>query len=288
MITPMETPILLEARGLGRVFRAGGALRPVEALRGVDLQVRAGEVTALLGANGSGKTTLLHCLLGILPPTEGRALLFGSPPGRPEDLRRVGFLPEEDPPWGNLRGREVLETTGRLHGLSRREAREKARSLLEEVGLAQAGERRFRTYSKGMARRLGLAAALAADPELLVLDEPTSGLDPLGSARVLERLRAFKEAGRGILLASHLFREVEALADRVVVLHQGRTAAQGPLEEVLADPKTWELQVEGLDQEGRRRLLEEASRLGRVVRWGPAPLGLEEILRRHAGGGGQP
>ncbi len=281
----METHLLLEGIELRRSFSSGRRRRPVEALRGADIQVRRGEVVALLGPNGSGKTTLLHCLLGILQPDGGKALLLGSPAGRPDGLRRTGFLPEEDPPWGNLKGREILEFSGRLHGLDRKTARLRARALLAELGLEEAGERKFRTYSKGMARRLGLASALVHDPDLLVLDEPTAGLDPLGSALVLEKLLALKARNKGILLASHVFREVEALADRVVVLAAGRVAARGPTMEVLADPETWELQVQGLDQEGIARLARLAGELGRVVRSGPALRGLDQVLRRFAGEG---
>ena len=279
MITSMEAHLLLEGRGLRRSFPSGRRRKPVEALQGVDIQVRSGEVTALLGPNGSGKTTLLHCLLGILSPHGGEARLFGLPPGDPAGLRRTGFLPEEDPPWGNLRGREVLEFTARLHGMGKSEARERAGSLLAELGLEEAGGRKFKGYSKGMARRLGLASALIHDPDLLVLDEPTAGLDPLGSALVLEKLLDCKSRGKGILLASHVFREVEALADQVVVLSKGRAAARGPAMEVLADPGTWELQVKGLDQEGKERLTRLAGELGRIVKSGPALRGLDEVLR---------
>ena len=278
----MRNDLLLEGRGLRRSFPSGRRKRLVEALRGVDIQVRAGEVVALLGPNGSGKTTLLHCLLGILPPQAGEAFLMGAPPGTGDGLRRTGFLPEEDPPWGNLKGREILEFTARLHGLPARTARERARLLLSELGLEEAGERKFRGYSKGMARRLGLASALVHDPDLLVLDEPTAGLDPLGSAKVLEKLLCLKAGNKGILLASHVFREVEALADRVVVLSEGKVAASGPTGEVLADPGTWELQVKGLDREGKERLLRLANELGRVVRSGPALRGLDQVLRRYA------
>jgi len=278
----MEASLLLEGRGLRRAFPSRRARKAVRALRGADLQVRAGEVVALLGPNGSGKTTLLHCLLGIVEPEEGEALLFGAPPGRGDGLRRTGFLPEEDPPWGKLKGREILEFTALLHGMDRAAARRRAGELLGELGLSGAGERKFRGYSKGMARRLGLASALVHDPDLLVLDEPTAGLDPLGSALVLEKLLALKERGKGILLASHVFREVEALADRVVVLSRGLVAAQGPAAQVLADPEVWELRVRGLDPAGRERLEGLAARLGEVLRSGPALRGLDEVLRRYS------
>ena len=275
----MTEPTLLAATGLAKSFPSGWRRRPVHALSGVDLVVQPGEVVALLGPNGSGKTTLLHALLGVVKPDRGRATLLGRPPRDPRALAQVGFVPEKDPPWGRLTGQEVVRFAGGLHGLSKGEARRLGGILLERLGLAEAAHRSVQGYSKGMGRRLALAAALVHTPRLLILDEPTAGLDPIGSGLVLEMLAAHRGPDRGILLSSHLFHEVEALADRVVILFDGRILAQGPTEEILADPGAWRIEVEGISPAGIAALEELARRQGRLKRSGPALRGLERVLR---------
>lgn len=275
----MQADLVLECRALERSYRTGWTGRRVEALRGVDLAVRPGEAVALLGPNGSGKSTLLHCLLGVLPPGSGLVRLLGSAPGDPAALDRVGFVPERDAPWGRLTGLEALVFTGRLHGLGRAEARKRGTRILSELGLEEAAHRGVRTYSKGMGRRLALAAALVHEPSLVLLDEPTTGLDPLGSGLVLDRLRRLRDQGATLLLASHLFQEVEALADRVVVLLDGRVSADGPADRILGDPERWEIVLSGLGPADLVFLEEAARARGRVLRSGPCRRGLDQVLR---------
>ena len=186
---------VVEARGLVREFRTPFRRARVVAVRGLDLTVEKGRIFGLLGPNGSGKTTTILMLLGLLKPTSGEALVLGRRAGHKEARRRTGFLPEETRLYEFLSGRETLHFVGRLYGIPAAERRLRADELLKRTGMWEAKDRRLSTYSKGMARRIGLAQALMARPELLVLDEPTSGLDPVGNREVRDLLREVAAAG---------------------------------------------------------------------------------------------
>jgi len=219
---------------LTKVFRDFWHRPKVRAVDGLDLAVRRGEVFGLLGPNGSGKSTTMKLLLGLLFPTSGTIRVLGRPPRDVEAKRRLGFLPEETYLYPYLNAFETLDFFGRLAGLSRRERRRRAEALIEMVGLKRARNRPLREYSKGMARRIGLAQALVADPELLLLDEPTTGLDPIGAREVKDLILHLKERGKTILLCSHLLAHVEDVCDRVGILYGGRLLVVGKVEELLA------------------------------------------------------
>jgi len=243
----MAPPILVQ--DLTRTFRSLRRKDTVVAVSGLSLEVGAGEVFALLGPNGSGKSTTMKVLLGLLRPTQGRVLLLGHPAGHRPTLRRVGYLPEETRLFEFLTGRETVRFFGALAGLSRREAAARADRLLDELDLEDAAGRRVGGYSKGMTRRLGLAAALVGEPEVLILDEPTSGLDPLAAAGVKERIRTLKEAGCTVLLSSHLLSDVEDLCDRIAVLGKGRLISEGDAGELLTLRDEFELRFRSGDPE---------------------------------------
>lgn len=214
---------------------AGAEVRygAVHALRGLDLEVRPGEVVGLLGHNGAGKTTTMKLALGLLRPCRGTVRLFGTDPAGPggrEARARVGFLPENVSFYDNLTGREVLRYLARLKGV----AVEETDRLLEQVGLGTASDRRVRTYSKGMRQRLGLAQALLGRPTLLLLDEPTVGLDPMATADLYATVRRLKEAGTAVVLCSHVLAGIERHIDRCVIVGHGRVLAAGTLEELRA------------------------------------------------------
>jgi ABC-2 type transport system ATP-binding protein len=194
----------------------------------VSLTVRRGEVYGFLGPNGAGKTTTLRMLLGLVRPSAGRATVLGGEPGRPEVARRVGALVEGPGFFPYLSGRDNLRVLTRYRGLPDADADR----VLERVDLATRGRDRFKSYSLGMKQRLGVAAALLGDPELLILDEPTNGLDPAGVAEMRTLLAALAAAGQTVLLSSHLLGEVQEICHRVAVISAGRLVTEAPVTEL--------------------------------------------------------
>ena len=191
---------------------------PRTAVDAVDLSVRRGEVYGFLGPNGAGKTTTLRMLLGLVRPTSGRATVHGLPPGDPTAVARTGSLVEGPGFYPYLTGRENLRVLARYRGLGDREVDR----VLERVDLTERGGDRFKTYSLGMKQRLGVAAALLGEPDLLVLDEPTNGLDPAGMADMRALLVDVAVGGQTVLLSSHLLAEVQEICDRVGIIAGGR------------------------------------------------------------------
>jgi ABC-2 type transport system ATP-binding protein len=214
---------VIETNDLGKLYG-----RHVRAVDHLNLSVRKGEVYGFLGPNGAGKTTTLRVLLGLIRPTSGSALVLGRPPGHPEGLARVGAMVEEAAFYPYLSGRENLRVIARLTGRSE----DGIDPVLDEVELLDRGGDRFKAYSQGMRQRLGVAAALLKDPELLILDEPTNGLDPAGMAEMREFIRALGKGGRTVVLSSHLMGEVEQVTDRVGVIRAGSLVAEGTVEEL--------------------------------------------------------
>jgi len=212
--------LALEARGLRKAF--GDKV----AVRDLSLSVPRGEVFGFLGPNGAGKTTSMKMLLGLVHPTSGTGRLLGAPLGVPSGRARAGYLPEHFAFHEWLQGRELLRFHARLLGLPSDGMEAHVEGLLSRVGLAEAGSRRLREYSKGMKQRLGLAQALLGQPEIVFLDEPTSGLDPLGRRLVRDIIRELKGAGVTIFLNSHLLSEVEVTCDRVAFVKDGRVARE--------------------------------------------------------------
>ncbi|MER7889324.1 ATP-binding cassette domain-containing protein [Micromonospora sp. NPDC094482] len=219
----------------------------------VSFRCEPGTVTGFLGPNGAGKSTTLRMICGLTPPTAGGATVDGRPyrqlanPGR-----EVGVLLDASAQHAGRTGREALAVAAYTMGVDRREVGAK----LEQVGLdAAAAKRRVRAYSLGMRQRLGLALALLGDPRVLILDEPANGLDPEGIFWMRGLLRDFADRGGTVLLSSHLLREVEAVADRLVVIGGGRIVAQGDKTELLAGGGTM---VRARDVGALRRALDAA------------------------------
>jgi ABC-type multidrug transport system ATPase subunit len=217
--------LLVETHGLTK--RYGGGIIAVDAL---DLSVRRGEVYGFLGPNGAGKTTTMRILVGLMRPTAGSAVVAGAPPG--QALSRVGSLVEAPAFYPYLSGRDNLVVVSRYAEV----AEDRIGAVLEEVDLADRAKDRYSTYSLGMKQRLGVAAALLKDPELLILDEPSNGLDPQGIAEMRELVRGIGKGGRTVLLSSHQLNEVEQICDRVGVIMKGKLVAEGTLEELRGQP----------------------------------------------------
>ncbi|MEZ4372703.1 MAG: ABC transporter ATP-binding protein [Polyangiaceae bacterium] len=224
---------LIQVEQLAKTFRQGFWMRRVEAVRGVSFEVHAGDIFGFLGPNGAGKTTTIKMLTGLIAPTAGRASLMGEPVGRPRVLSKVGFLPENPYVYPYLTPLEFVEMCGELSGLRGRACRDRARQVLERTGVWYAADRQVRRLSKGMLQRTGLAAALVADPELLILDEPMSGLDPVGRKEVKDLILEERDNGRTIFFSTHILADVEALCDRVTILRKGQVVVSGALSELL-------------------------------------------------------
>ncbi|WP_124728263.1 ABC transporter ATP-binding protein [Staphylospora marina] len=200
---------------------------------GLDLRVPKGVVYGFLGPNGAGKTTTIRMLLGLMRPTEGRIRLFGMDPGehRRTVLRRIGSLVETPTVYGHLTGYQNLKVMATLLGVPER----RIGDVLEQVRLEKNAHRRAGTYSLGMKQRLGIAAALLGEPELLILDEPTNGLDPAGMQEMRELIRELpKESGTTVFVSSHLLGEVEQIATHAGIIADGRLVFQGSLDELRA------------------------------------------------------
>jgi ABC-2 type transport system ATP-binding protein len=223
---------VIEVAGLRKQYRRlrGGSQVAVD---GLDLAVPQGGVFGFLGPNGAGKTTTIRCLLGLVAPTAGTCRLLGADVGG--ELRRVagrvGSMVETPALFPTMTGRRNLELLGRLHRIGPRRVAE----VLERVGLAERADDLVKRYSLGMRQRLGLAAALLKDPEVLILDEPANGLDPAGIKEVRDLLRGLGGEGRTVFVSSHLLSEVRQTCDRVAILARGRCVAAGPVAEVLTN-----------------------------------------------------
>jgi len=212
----------IRARGLSKVYRSQWTLKRTVALADLDLEVRRGEVFGCLGPNGAGKTTTFKILTGLLRATRGAAWIMGVPIGDVASRRPLGFLPEQPYFYDYLTGHEYLAMVGQLSGLQRHDADTRARRWFERVGLGHRPRLMLRKYSKGMLQRLGLAAALLHDPEVVILDEPMSGLDPFGRRDVRELIQEQRASGVTVLFSSHILPDAEMLCDRAALLFGGR------------------------------------------------------------------
>ena len=212
----------VEVRNLTKEY---GALRAVD---DVSLTVERGEIYGFLGPNGAGKTTTMRTLLGLIRPSSGTVRVLGRAPGDPETLRKVGSMIESPAFYPFLSGEDNLKVLARYAGADGRLVSE----VLDRVDLAGRRKDRFSSYSLGMKQRLGVAAALLKDPDLVVLDEPTNGLDPAGMRDMRALITDLGASGRTVILSSHLMSEVQEVCDRVGVINQGRMVAESTVEEL--------------------------------------------------------
>jgi ABC-2 type transport system ATP-binding protein len=226
----MNTAVI-EVEALRKEYRRvrGGRTLAVD---GLDMAVPQGGVFGFLGPNGAGKTTTIRCLLGLIRPSTGRCTLLGADAGGAlaSVITRVGSIVETPALYPRFSGRLNLELLGRLQGIGSHAVD----AVLDQVGLADRAGDQVRTYSLGMKQRLGIAAALLKDPELLILDEPANGLDPAGIKEVRDLVRRLGNEGRTVFVSSHQLAEVQQMCDRVAILSRGRLVASGRVAEVLA------------------------------------------------------
>jgi ABC-2 type transport system ATP-binding protein len=232
--------LAIDLKNVAKTFQ-----RRVQALRGIQMQVRPGEVFGLLGPNGAGKSTLVKIMMTVVRPTMAEGMILGRPIGHKATLAQVGYLPEHHrfPPY--LTGRQALEFFAAMAKVNRHTRKRRAGELLETVDLEKWADKKLGTYSKGMLQRIGIAQALVNDPELVVLDEPTDGLDPVGRRDVRELLVSMRARGKTVFINSHLLSEVECVCDRVAILSAGKVVRQGTLDELTAGSKHFEIELHG-------------------------------------------
>lgn len=253
------------------------------ALRGLTLSIPRGSAFGLIGPNGAGKTTFIKILLGVVRATEGDVEVLG---GHPEELQvraRIGYLPERMHLPAALRGRDFLRSVATLKSLKPSDG--ELGKMLERVGLKNDSQR-IGTFSKGMRQRLGLAAAMLGQPDLLVLDEPTDGIDPVGRIEVRSLLLEEKKRGATILLNSHLLAETERVCDRIGVLQLGQLKLEGTLDDIRKQQSRWTLTFDGApprefegDVDGLNEVLDEARQSGlKVTGVVPQTRDLEAVL----------
>ncbi|WP_328988583.1 ATP-binding cassette domain-containing protein [Kribbella sp. NBC_01245] len=246
--------LAIDTHGLRKTYRTLRGKRVV-AVQGLDLQVPVGGVHGFLGPNGSGKTTSIRMLLGLIRADAGTMSVFGRPVPEhlPEVVARVGAIVESPKFFPAFSGRRNLELLADAIGTPRRRVGE----VLEETALGDRGKDKFKTYSLGMKQRLAIAATLLKEPDLLIFDEPTNGLDPAGIREIRETMRGLGDAGKTVLVSSHILAEVEQVADTVSIIGHGRLLASGTVAEVIGSTTATTVRVGVSDLVGATRVLTE-------------------------------
>jgi ABC-2 type transport system ATP-binding protein len=254
----------IEARGLTRTFKGG-----IEAVRGVDLTVSEGEIFGFLGPNGAGTSTMVRMLCTLLPPTEGSASVAGHDVVADDDAvrRDIGVALQEIGLDPVQTGRELLELQCGLYGITGAAGRQRAQELLELVGLTDAADRRTKTYSGGMKRRLDLASALVHQPKVLFLDEPTTGLDPASRLTVWDEVRSINSTGTTIFLTTQYLEEADELCERLAIIDAGRIVTEGTPESLKAEigKDVVSVELHGADAERTQRVIGDLPGLDRVI-----------------------
>jgi ABC-2 type transport system ATP-binding protein len=254
----MPVPLAIRTEDLSKTFGRGS--KSVPAVKHLNLEVEAGQVYGFLGPNGAGKTTTIRMLMDLIRPSGGKAEIYGRNVRAPGVLARVGALVEGPAFYGYLSGRnnlEVLARTANGYNPGRIQA------LLEQVGLAARARQPVGGYSLGMKQRLGIAAALLGDPDLVILDEPTNGLDPSGIQEMRTFIRSLaKDRGKTVFLSSHLLNEVEQVCDRVAIIHKGEMIREGPVSGLLSEA-TPTLRVQVSPAENAEEVLKEQWKVSR-------------------------
>ncbi|MCE5202687.1 MAG: ABC transporter ATP-binding protein [Actinomycetia bacterium] len=255
----------IQVQGARKVYKAIGK-PPKVAVSDVSLTVEPGTIHGLLGPNGAGKTTTLKMLIGLVRPTQGRFTILGQDSRQPRGRTALGFLPEQPYFPTHLTALQALKFYGALAGVRREGLDGEALSLLEKVGLADAGRVELTKFSRGMLQRLGIAQALLGSPHVVILDEPASGLDPVGQRDIRNLMLQLRADGTTVLLSSHQLSEVEAVCDRVTILDRGTVASEGHIDDLLNIAGQTSVKVRGLERLPERvaSLAEEVAFSGSV------------------------
>jgi ABC-2 type transport system ATP-binding protein len=257
---PVQEDHVVVASHLVKLFRDFWHRPKVRAVDDCSFAIRRGEVFGLLGPNGSGKSTTIKMMLGLLHPTAGSLEILGRSPRDVQAKARMGYLPEESYLYPYLTSEETLHFFARLFDLSGAERKNRIEQLLEMIGLQHARHRIVGEFSKGMARRVGVAQALINDPDLVILDEPTSGLDPLGCRQIKNLIQTLARRGKTVLLSSHLLADVEDVCDRIAILYNGRIQAMGSIHDLLEQRDRYRVTLPHLPPAQLRDVLDELRR----------------------------
>jgi len=248
--------LAIETHGLVKRFNG------LTAVDHLDLAVQKGEIFGFLGPNGAGKTTTIRMLMDIIRPDSGSIAILGRPL-EPQALDRIGYLPEERGLYRKLKTAECLTYLAVLKGMPRRAAMERARALLEKVGLDDFADKKVETLSRGMQQKAQFVATLVHDPELLILDEPFQGLDPLNTELLTEMVLELHQQGKTIIFSTHQMNQVEALCDRILLIDKGQAVLYGRLQEIKEQYAPNAVRLRGAelaaDLPGVRRVEQEAS-----------------------------
>jgi ABC-2 type transport system ATP-binding protein len=227
---------MIETKGLRKSFRsrAGREVKTIEAVRGVDLAVREGEIFGFLGPNGAGKTTTLRMLATLIEPDGGEATIAGADLRRqPGEVRkRIGYVAQGGSTWDEVTAREELVLHARMYGIGRAEAERRATRALDAFQLTEYADRRCKTYSGGQRRRVDIALGIIHQPRVVFLDEPTTGLDPQSRAHMWEEIRRLRAEGMTVFITTHYLEEADALCDRVAIIDFGELVAEGTPDEL--------------------------------------------------------
>ncbi|MBS0261920.1 MAG: ABC transporter ATP-binding protein [Planctomycetes bacterium] len=261
----MAQDIVIQTRNLTKIYRDFWGRKKVKALNSLSMEVKKGEVFGLLGPNGSGKTTTLKLLLGLLFPTEGEVTILGKPATDVTKNEHIGYLPEESYLYRFLNAEETLDFYGKLFDIPANVRRDRAKKLIERVGLTKARRRQLKEYSKGMTRRIGLAQALINEPDLILLDEPTSGLDPIGSRDMKDLIVELKKEGKTVVMCSHLLADVQDVCDRIAILEGGELKVFGKVQELLKDTGVTQIKTSRLTDAAVKDVRDVLARHGAQV-----------------------
>jgi ABC-2 type transport system ATP-binding protein len=240
---------IIEIENLTKDYEVGfWKKKKIRALDGLTLNVERGQIFGFLGGNGAGKTTTIKILTSLIFPTEGSAKILGSPISDVKMHAGIGYCPENPYFYDYLSARELMMYFGELFGMDKSESKRKTEELLTKVGLDEKDwTKQLRKFSKGMLQRVGLAQSLINSPEIVFMDEPMSGLDPIGRREIRELIAELRENGTTIFMSTHILSDIEALCDRVAIMRNGKLAATGKLDELLAsESQQFEINVKGI------------------------------------------
>ncbi|MEU8070396.1 MULTISPECIES: ATP-binding cassette domain-containing protein [unclassified Micromonospora] len=250
---------MIETRGLRKTYRSreGRQTKTVDAVRGVDLDVAAGEIFGFLGPNGAGKTTTLRMLATLIEPDGGQATVAGADLRKDpaEVRRRIGYVAQGGSTWDESTAREELVLQARLYGIGKAEAHRRAERALEAFQLTEYADRKCKTYSGGQRRRVEIALGIIHEPKIVFLDEPTTGLDPQSRAHMWDEIRRLRTEGMTVFITTHYLDEADALCDRIAIMDHGEVVAEGTPAELKREI-SGEVVIVGLDAPSTPRAAE--------------------------------
>ncbi len=239
----------IEIKGLEKTFTSNFLLKKYKVLKDINISIEKGEIYGFLGPNGAGKTTTIKCMLGLISFDSGESLIYGKDSKSIEGREKIGFLPEHPYFYDYLTAKELLIFSGMLFSIPIKKVMNKAKYLLELVGLEGKEDLKLKKFSKGMIQRLGFAQTLINDPEIIILDEPFSGLDPIGRKELRDLIISLKKSGKTIFFSSHILQDMEMIVDTVGIILEGKTIKQGKLSDLISHSvQYYEVVFRGVDE----------------------------------------